>query len=39
VHAVVEACIAADAMKDVPAGQYFEYIDLAITHSEAGATG
>jgi hypothetical protein len=39
VHAVVEACIAADAMEDVPAGQYFEYIDLAITHSEADVLG
>lgn len=39
VHAVVEACIAADAMKDVPAGQYVEYIDLAITHPESDILG
>jgi len=39
VHAVVEACIAADAMKDVPAGHYVEYIDLAITHPESDIQG
>ena len=39
VRAVVEACVAADALKDAPAGHYVEYIDLAITHSEPDFLG
>jgi hypothetical protein len=39
VHAVVEACIAADAMIDVPAGHYVEYIDLAISHPDCEVPG
>jgi len=39
VHALVEACIPLEAMRQAPAGHYVEYIDLAITHKESDFLG
>ena len=38
-HAVVEACIPAEAFREAKVGHYVEFIDLAITHSESDFLG
>jgi hypothetical protein len=39
VHAIVEACIPGDVLREAPAGHYVEYIDLAITHHDSDFLG
>lgn len=39
VQAVVEACISHDSLNKLPAGQYVEYVDLAITHPDSDFLG
>lgn len=39
VHALVEACIPVEVMRDAPEGHYVEYIDLAITHKDSDFLG